>query len=122
MPLEGASADVSKEDKVSMEADLLHLLHAEVAQLKRRHVPVGNCRHCVLCALSSVNRPSQYSAHLGRHCDNENEKPSMKQLTMIKSIYDADTRARDHDPMVMVDGNDLDETVSFASGVETHED
>ena len=122
MPLEGASGDVSKEDKVSVGADLLHLLHAEVAQLKRRPVPAGKCRRCVLCAFSTVSRPSQYSAHLDRHCDNENEKPSMKQLTMIKSIYDADTMARDQDPMVVVDGNDLDETVSYASGVETHED
>ena len=91
MPLKRASGDVSKEDTVSVEAELLRLLCKEVAEVKQQPAPAGPCFRCVLCPFRTVRKLSYYNLHLDRHCDQKSYVLSMKQLALIKSLYDSDT-------------------------------
>ena len=90
MPLKRASGDVTKEDTVSVEAALQRLLREEAAEVKRRPQPRAARYRCPMCPFRVLWRSSAREEHDDKHTDENNYVLNMKQLALIKSMFDVD--------------------------------
>ena len=90
MPLKRASGDVTKEDTVSVEAALQRLLRREATELKRRSQPRAARYRCPMCPFRVLWRSSGREEHDDKHTEENSYVLSMRQLALIKSMFDVD--------------------------------